>query len=128
MILCGAVVISLEFIRPGRVLPAVAGLTLTAWGVRDLSYWPVSNLGLSLIGLSVGLFALEAFWRVNFLAGTGGACCLAAGLSQLVKQPGSISWMAAVPGCLLFGAWMVFLLNIAKRARRNKWSDLVSAN
>jgi membrane-bound ClpP family serine protease len=124
LILLGMVCMYGEFIWPGRVFPCLAGSLLMIAGVEGLARMHLSSWGMTLIALGFALFLVEAFWGINLVAGIIGTALLSVGASLLVRAPAHLSPELTVPACTLFGGLTVFLCWKAKRARRNKWSDL----
>jgi membrane-bound ClpP family serine protease len=86
-----------------------------------------AGIGLLLIALAALLFLAEALWNTRFLAGIAGTTSLSFGFCRLFTGPNRISTALAIPVCIGFGAISVFLAYGARRARRNKWSDLTRA-
>ena len=115
----GALGLCWEFIRPGSVLPAVAGCLLLTWGFWTLGQYPLDWRGIALALAAFSLIGLEARYRLRGVAALGGAVALAAGLRNVVVAP-KIHWVAAAPVAAAFSALMSFLLSIAWRARANK--------
>jgi membrane-bound ClpP family serine protease len=122
--LTGILGVYCELVWPGRVVPGVAGALMAAVGVRGFTHMELSCWGLVFTGLGLAFFLIEAFWRVNLLAGAAGAVSLSVGACVLVDGPGGVSRAVALPACLIFSGLTLFLCWVAKRARRNKWSDL----
>ncbi len=129
LVLSGTLGIYCEFIRPGRVFPGLAGSVSVAAGIRAIARMQLSHTGMVLIGLAIALFLLELFWlkalwRVNLLAGLAGIVSLTIGFCLLVRGPGGIPPALAISAGISFGCLTLFLCYQAKRARRNKWSDV----
>jgi len=129
LVLSGTLGVYCEFIRPGRVFPGLAGSVLAAAGIRGFACMQLTRAGMVLIGLAIALFLLEvfwleAFWRANLLAGLAGIVSLTIGFCLLVRGPGGIPPALAIFAGISFGCLTLFLCCGAKRARRNKWSDV----
>ncbi len=122
--LVGLLGVYCEFVRPGRVFPGLAGSVLAIGGIYDLTRHPLSRGGLILVGLALALFGLEAFWRVDFVGGLLATASLSAGSSLLLSGPERLRPALAISASILFGGITVLLCYGAKRARRNKWSDI----
>lgn len=124
LVLTGAVCVYGEFLRPGRVVPGLAGSLMAIAGVHGLSRIQLSRTGMLLVGTAAALFLLEAFCRLDFVAGVAATVLLAVGSSLLVRDPSHLSPALTIPACIVFGGVTIFLCWQAKRARRNKWQDL----
>lgn len=125
LILLGVLGIYWELLWPGRVLPGVVGLVMAAAGIVELFRTPVlSGGGLTLVGVAGALFVCEAFWRIDFVAGVAGTIALCLGSTFFLQNPGGIPPYLGISASIVFGAGTIFLCWNAKRARRNKWSDL----
>ena len=119
----GALGIYAECVRPGRMVPGVAGGVSFLLGLSVFRFLPINWWGAASIALALGLFVLEVQFQLRGLLGTLGAAALIAGAHCLVaggpEQPG-ISWDIAIGLGLPFSAVTLYLLTIAARARRNK--------
>ncbi len=124
LVLVGLLGIYSEFVWPGRVLPGVGGCLLTSAGGYFLWQKSPTVIGLALIGTAVAFFIAEAFLPVNLIAGILGIATLSWGFCVLTGGARRIPAALAVPSSVVFGWITVVLLNVAKRARRNKWSDI----
>jgi membrane-bound ClpP family serine protease len=125
-VISGVLGIYCEFIWPGRVFAGIAGAAFTCAGIFALARRPLTPAGVMLLTLAAGLFLIEAFWRVDMIAGLAGTVCLTAGAILLVRAPAAIPPAFALPTCIIFGGVTILLSRGAKRARRNKWSDLAT--
>jgi len=121
----GICAIYIEFIRPGRIFPGVLGTAALVLGSYSLWRNSPSPLGLGLIGTATVLFMIEAFLPVYGIAGLIGTAVLAIGACKLFLQPPSIVRSIAISLSIIFGGVTTFLAHAAKRARRNKRSDLL---
>jgi membrane-bound serine protease (ClpP class) len=113
-----------EFIWPGRIIPGLLGAAALVCGVYFLWWHSPSAVGVAFIVGAGACFAVESFWNTHFLAGLLGTACLALGASTLFDKTPRITAAVAVPASIVFGAVTSFLSYAAKRARRNKWSDM----
>ena len=113
-----------EFLRPGRVLPGLFGSVMAVTG----SYWLWRNSprtpGLLLLSVGVLFLIAEALWKTHVVAGILGTISLLAGFSLLFPPARRIAPSLTIPISIVFGAVTTFLAFEAKRARRNKRSDL----
>ena len=113
-----------EIVWPGRLIPGILGMAVLLTGAYFLFRGPLNAAGVALLVLAIGLLAAEALWGPYFLLGSLGAIALTAGFYLLLEPPRRIVPVLSVPVSLVFGALTVLLAAGAKRARRNKWSDL----
>jgi membrane-bound serine protease (ClpP class) len=124
LLIVGVLAIYCEFLRPGRLLPGLLGLAMAITG----AYWLWRNspapFGLLLIVFAVLLLIAEAVWDAYFIPGLVGTICLVAGFSQLFQPPRRIAPGLSIPVSIIFGAVTILLGSQAKRAQRNKRSDL----
>ena len=127
LVLVGLLSIYCEFVWPGRVLPGLAGSIFVVSGCYALTHFAPSSAGLTLVGVAAALFTLEACWRINFWSGLLATAALSVGSSILVTGRDHIPWELAIPASVVFGGITVLLCYGAKRARCNKWSDIVDA-
>jgi membrane-bound ClpP family serine protease len=120
----GILLIYVECLRPGRALPGLLGSVMTMAGV----YWLWRNSptipGTLLIIFAALLLIAEALWDMYFVPGILGTISLGAGFSLLFSPGGRITPSIAIPISIALGALTTFLAFEAKRARRNKRSDL----
>lgn len=124
LLLLGVLGLYCEFLRPGRFLPALAGLSFATVGVYAFAQMEIEWKGLWLIALALALFGAEAWRQAHFVAAVAGTALLSVGCCLLVRSPAPVSPALAIPVCGIFGLVTTVLLRQANRARRNKWSDL----
>ena len=124
LLVCGILCIYSESVWPGRVIPGLVGGVLAISGTYFLWRNSPTAIGLLLIGGAVIFFVAEAFWRVDLVSGVAGLVALTCGFCLLFPAPQGIAVRLAIPVCVIFGAITIFLMYQAKRARRNKRSDL----
>lgn len=113
-----------EFIWPGRIVPGLSGAAAVVCGCYFLSQYTLSGLGLALICIAAAFFIAEAVYRTYFLAGTMAMVCLAIGGCKLIYSGPGIRAGVAIPVSIVFGGVTIFLGSAAKRATRNKRSDI----
>jgi membrane-bound serine protease (ClpP class) len=113
-----------EFLRPGRLVPGLLGSIMAITGAYWL--WRNSPLapGILVITLAVLSLIAEALWDGHFVPGILGTILLLAGFWMLFPSERRIAPTLAIPVSLVFGGTTTFLAFEAKRARRNKRSDL----
>lgn len=105
----GALLIYVEFIAPGKVIPGAAGSVLFLLGLTTLSHFTVAWTAAALLLLGLGLLLAHST--------VIGALAFVAGAWNLV--PGIHLWVAASLGAP-FAVITSFLFSVAVRARRNK--------
>lgn len=124
MLIGGMLGIYAELVWPGRFVPGILGLGGTLAGAYFLFHPPLNLQGIGLLALATVLLIAEALWGPYFLLGSLGTIALASGFSLLLGQPRHIEPALAVPLSIVFGLCSALLAASAKRARRNKRSDL----
>jgi hypothetical protein len=72
----------------------------------------------------VALFGVEAIWDAHFLFGICATGALAGGFTLLFDPPRRISPALAIASAVILGGVTIMLATAAKRARRNKRSDI----
>jgi membrane-bound serine protease (ClpP class) len=116
----GILLVYCELIWMGRIVPGVAGALAVICGIYWLWQLQPGALGLELLAAAIACFALEACFRNYFVAGMAGTALLGCGFWKLFNQPPWIVAGLAFPMSALLGAVTTVLLEIARRARRNK--------
>jgi membrane-bound serine protease (ClpP class) len=124
LVVAGILGIYAECIWPGRILPGVLGSAALIAGAYWFYRLSPAHLGLGLIAGAVALFGAEAFWDAYFLFGICATGALAAGLALLFDPPHRIFLALAIASAVILGTITIFLAQAAKRARRNKSSDV----
>jgi membrane-bound ClpP family serine protease len=120
----GLLLIYCELIWIGTVLPGVAGAAMTMCGVFWLVQFRPAAAGVQLITGALACFAVEARYQTCFLMGATATVLLACGFWQFYSREPLIGAAVAFPGSFVFGAVTIVLLDVGKRARRNKRIDL----
>jgi membrane-bound serine protease (ClpP class) len=124
LLIAGLLAVYSEFVWPGRVWPGLSGCALTVAGAYFLWRNAPTAIGLVLIGIAGALFVAEVFLSVDLICGIAGTAALAAGFYVLFPPSRRISPVLSIPVSLAFGGITAFLALAAKRARRNKRSDI----
>ncbi|MFL6352408.1 MAG: hypothetical protein ACJ74Z_11240 [Bryobacteraceae bacterium] len=124
LVIFGVLSMYAEFVRPGRLLPGLLGSVLAVVGAYFL--WRNSPLasGVLLVTLAALFLIAETLWDAYFIPSILGTISLALGSAFLFPSERRIALTLAIPGSIVFGAVTTFLAFGAKRARRNKRSDL----
>jgi len=120
IVIFGILLVYCEFIWMGKIVPGVLGAMLTMSGMYWLWQRQPAALGLELLTAALACFALEACCKTYFVAGMAGTALLGCGFWKLYNQPPWIVAGLAFPMSALLGAATTALLEIARRARRNK--------
>jgi membrane-bound serine protease (ClpP class) len=128
LVIFGLLAIYCEFIWPGRVMPGVSGVAGVLVGGYFLWQAAPTMFGLEMLSLAAALFALDAFVGSFGFAGAAGTTATTVGFLGLFEGPHEIKAALAIPWCVFFGAVTTALNWTARRARRNKWLDLVSGD
>lgn len=116
-----------ELIWPGRVVPGALGAAAALAGAYFLFRGPLETGGVVLLGVGIVLLAGEALGGPYFLLGTAGAIALTTGFILVFPGSRRIAPGLAIPISAVFGVITALLASAAKRARRNKWSDITGA-
>jgi membrane-bound serine protease (ClpP class) len=110
----------IELLRPGLVLPGVAGLVLVMLGIASLSALPSHLPSLALVVAAFVLLYLDARFRLYGIAGLCAAALMAAGLRYGLR--GAVSWAVAIALSVPYILITDWLLGLALRARANKYT------
>ena len=121
----GLVCMYSEFIRPGKIFPGIIGSLLMTVALFSLWQNEPAPLGLLLMALAAILFGIEVLCQTWFVAALGGTLALMAGSLQLFDGALRIHPALACGGSVLFGAVTTYLAFYSKKARKNKWADLI---
>jgi membrane-bound serine protease (ClpP class) len=123
MLVCGALLIYLEFNTPGTIVPGALGTLMVMLAIFGLNLLPIHYTAVLLLFAAVGLFVLEAKVGGHGALAIAGMVCLTFGMLTLVEAPVpelAISPWIAASVSFAFGLITVFLLRLAVRARRMK--------
>jgi membrane-bound serine protease (ClpP class) len=127
VLIIGMLGIYAELVWPGPVIPAIVGLGAALSGGYFLFRSPLSAGGVGLLVAGAVLLIAEAVRGPYFVLGSLGSIALTVGFCLLLESPRRIEMALAIPLSLVFGVCSVLLAAGAKRARRNKCSDLNNA-
>jgi membrane-bound serine protease (ClpP class) len=123
LLICGALLIYLEFNVPGTIVPGALGTLLLLLGVFGLNLLPVQHTAVLLLFAALLLLLLEAKFASHGVLAIAGVLCLVFGLATLVDGPipdMRVHLGTAVGAGIGFGAISFLLAWIALRARRSK--------
>ncbi len=122
-LVCGALLIYLEFNVPGTIVPGALGTLMVLLSVFALNLLPIRYTAVMLLIAAVALLLLEAKFGGHGVLAAAGILCLTFGTLTLVAAPVpelAITPWVAISVSVGFGAITVFLVRLAARARRRK--------
>jgi membrane-bound serine protease (ClpP class) len=122
-LVCGALLIYLEFNSPGTIVPGALGTLMVLLAVFALDLLPIRYTAVLLLLGALALFVLEAKVGGHGALAIAGILCLTFGTLTLVAAPvpemGVSPWVA-ISLSLAFGGITWFLVRLAVRARKRK--------
>jgi len=123
MLVCGALLIYLEFNTPGTIVPGALGTLMVLLAVFGLNLLPIRYTAVLLLVAALALILLEAKFGGHGALAIAGIVCLTFGTLTLVAAPvpemGVSPWIAFAVSAA-FGTITVLLVRLAVRARRMK--------
>jgi membrane-bound serine protease (ClpP class) len=123
LLVCGAMLIYLEFNTPGTIVPGALGTLMLLLGIFALDLLPIRFTAVMLILAAFVLMMLEAKFGGHGVLAITGILCLVFGTLTLVVAPIPelrVNPWVAIGVSLGFGSITVFLVRLAWRARRRK--------
>lgn len=123
LLVCGALLIYLEFNVPGTIVPGALGTVLVLLAVFGLNLLPVQHTSVLLLFAALALMVLEAKFASHGVLGVAGVVCLIFGLATLVNGPVPemrVHYGVAVGAGAGFGVITVGLAWVALKARKSK--------
>jgi membrane-bound serine protease (ClpP class) len=123
MLVCGALLIYLEFNTPGTIVPGALGTLMVLLAIFGLDLLPIRYTAVLLLLAALGLLILEAKVGGHGALAIAGIVCLTFGMLTLVAAPVpelQVSLWIAIGVSAGFGVITVLLLRLAVRARRMK--------
>ena len=123
LLLCGGLLIYLEFNVPGTIVPGALGTLMVLLAIFGLNLLPVQHTSVLLLFAAIALMILEAKFASHGVLATAGVLCLVFGLATLVNGPTPemrVHWSVAIGAGTGFGIITVGIAYIAVRARRSK--------
>jgi membrane-bound serine protease (ClpP class) len=124
LLLCGGLLIYLEFNVPGTIVPGALGTLMVLLAIFGLNLLPVQHTAILLLFAALALMVLEAKFASHGVLGIAGVLCLVFGLATLVNGPtpemrvhfGVAAGAGIGFGIITFGlAWIAFKARQAKR-------------
>jgi membrane-bound serine protease (ClpP class) len=123
LLVCGALLIYLEFNVPGTIVPGALGTLMVLLSIFALDLLPIRYTAVLLLMAALVLLLLEAKFGGHGVLAIAGIVCLTFGMLTLVAAPvpelGVSPWVAFAVSAA-FGCITVFLVRLAVRARRRK--------
>jgi membrane-bound serine protease (ClpP class) len=123
LLVCGALLIYLEFNVPGTIVPGALGTVMVLLAVFGLNLLPVQHTSVLLLFAALALMVLEAKFASHGVLGVAGVVCLIFGLATLVNGPVPemrVHYGVAAGAGIGFGVITVGLAWIALKARKSK--------
>jgi membrane-bound serine protease (ClpP class) len=123
MLVCGALLIYLEFNTPGTIVPGALGTLMVLLAVFGLDLLPIRFTAVLLLVAALALLLLEAKFGGHGALAIAGLICLTFGTLTLVAAPVpemGVSPAVAIAVSTGFGLITVFLVRLAVRARKMK--------
>lgn len=122
-LVCGALLIYLEFNSPGTIVPGALGTLMVLLAVFALDLLPIRYTAVLLLLAALVLLVLEAKVGGHGALAIAGILCLTFGTLTLVAAPvpemGVSPWVA-ISLSVAFGGITWFLVRLAVRARKRK--------
>jgi membrane-bound serine protease (ClpP class) len=124
LLICGGLLIYLEFHVPGTIVPGALGTLMVLLAIFGLNLLPVQHTAILLLFAAIALMVLEAKFSSHGVLGIAGILCLVFGLATLVNGPspemrvhfGVAAGAGVGFGVVTFGlAWLAFKARQAKR-------------
>jgi membrane-bound serine protease (ClpP class) len=123
LLLCGGLLIYLEFNVPGTIVPGALGTLMVLLAIFGLNLLPIQHTAVLLLFAALALMVLEAKFASHGVLGLTGVLCLVFGLATLVDGPTPemrVHFGVAAGAGTGFGTITFALAWIALRARRAK--------
>lgn len=123
LLLCGGLLIYLEFNVPGTIVPGALGTLMMLLAIFGLNLLPVQHTAILLLFAAIALMVLEAKFASHGVLGTVGVICLVFGLATLVNGPSPemrVHFGVAAGAGVGFGLITLGLAWIAVQARKAK--------
>ena len=123
LLVCGALLIYLEFNVPGTIVPGALGTVLLLLALFGFNMLPVQHTAVLLLIAALALMVLEAKFASHGVLAIAGVVCLVFGLATLVNGPlpeMRVHYAVAAGAGIGFGLITFTLAWIALRARNSK--------
>jgi membrane-bound serine protease (ClpP class) len=123
LLVCGGLLIYLEFNVPGTIVPGALGTLMILLAIFGLNLLPVQHTAVLLLFAALAMMVLEAKFASHGVLGMAGVLCLVFGLATLVDGPTPemrVHFGVAAGAGVGFGTITFGLAWIAIQARRSK--------
>ncbi|MDP9051143.1 MAG: nodulation protein NfeD [Acidobacteriota bacterium] len=123
LLMCGGLLIYLEFNVPGTIVPGALGTLMVLLAIFGLNLLPIQHTAILLLFAALALMVLEAKFASHGVLGIVGVACLVFGLATLVDGPTPemrVHFGVAAGAGVGFGLITFGLAWIALKARRSK--------
>ncbi len=123
LLMCGGLLIYLEFNVPGTIVPGALGTLLVLLAIFGFNLLPIQHTAVLLLFAALVLMVLEAKFASHGILALAAVLCLVFGLATLVDGPGPemrVHFGVAAGAGIGFGIISFGLAWIALRARRAK--------
>lgn len=123
LLMCGGLLIYLEFNVPGTIVPGALGTLMVLLAIFGLNLLPIQHTAVLLLFAALALMVLEAKFASHGVLGLVGVLCLVFGLATLVDGPTPemrVHFGVAAGAGVGFGVITFGLAWIALKARRAK--------
>jgi membrane-bound serine protease (ClpP class) len=123
LLMCGGLLIYLEFNVPGTIVPGALGTLMVLLAIFGLNLLPVQHTAILLLFAALALMVLEAKFASHGVLGIAGVLCLVFGLATLVDGPTPemrVHFGVAAGAGIGFGLITFGLAWIAMKARHSK--------
>jgi membrane-bound serine protease (ClpP class) len=123
LLMCGGLLIYLEFNVPGTIVPGALGTLMVLLAIFGLNLLPIQHTAILLLFAALALVVLEAKFSSHGVLGIAGILCLVFGLATLVDGPTPemrVHFGVAAGAGVGFGLITFVLAYIAFKARQAK--------
>jgi membrane-bound serine protease (ClpP class) len=123
MLVCGALLVYLEFHVPGTIVPGALGTLLVMLAIFGFNLLPVRHTAVLLLVAALAMMVLEAKFASHGVLAAAGVVCLVFGLATLVDGPipeMRVHYGVAAGAGVGFGLITFALAWVALKARRSK--------
>jgi membrane-bound serine protease (ClpP class) len=123
LLLCGGLLIYLEFNVPGTIIPGALGTLMVLLSIFGLNLLPIQHTSILLLFAALAFMVLEAKFASHGVLGIAGVLCLVFGLATLVNGPSPemrVHFGVAAGAGVGFGVITFGLAWIAVKARKAK--------
>jgi membrane-bound serine protease (ClpP class) len=123
LLMCGGLLIYLEFNVPGTIVPGALGTLMVLLAIFGLNLLPIQHTSVLLLFAALALMVLEAKFSSHGVLGIAGILCLVFGLATLVNGPTPdlrVHFSVAAGAGVGFGIITFGLAYIAFKARQAK--------